>query len=170
MIWLFEIELKIVILYFVVCGQFFGLALFWNTFMFHKCRNLTENPWSWLLIGTTPLWSAAKIRGSGSSWCLEGMLQVTRWGNMVFWGLLISLLTKIQASSFSLFAWSCFVFEWLYEIFICTIKSLTSSLCFSLVVEIQEYTVISELAGDKKNCNPLGIKENGNDADIPCCS
>ena len=144
---------------------------------------------SWLLIGTTPLWSAAKIRGSGSSWCLEGMLQVTRWGNMVFWGLLISLLTKIQASSFSLFAWSCFVFAWLYEIFICIIKSLTSFLCFSLVIEIQEYkhrqvalikclslkykagnTIISDLAGDKKNCNPLGIKENGNDADLPCCS
>ena len=168
--------------------------------MFHDCRNLTENPWSWLLIGTTPLWSAAKIRGSGSSWCLEGMLQVSWWGNMVFWGLLISLLTKIQASSislltkiqassFSLFAWSYFVFAWLYEIFICIIKSLTSFLCFSLVIEIQEYkhrqvafikclnlkykvenTVISELAGDKKNCNPLGIKENGNDADIPCCS
>ena len=31
-------------------------------------------------------------------------------GNMVFRGLLISLLMKIQASSFSLFAWSCFVF------------------------------------------------------------
>ena len=157
--------------------------------MFHDCRNLTENPWSWLLIGTTPLWSAAKIRGSGSSWCLEGMLQVSWWGNMVFWGLLISLLTKIQASSFSLFAWSCFVFAWLYEIFICIIKSLTSSLCFSLVVEIQEYkhrqvalikclnlkykvenTVISKLARDKKNCNPLGIKQNGNDAALPCCS
>ena len=86
----------------------------------------------------------------------------------------------------------CFFFALIYENFICIIKSLTSSLCFSLVVEIQEYkhrqvalikclkveiqsgegadTVISELAGDKKNCNPLVKTENGNDAGLPCCS
>ena len=31
-------------------------------------------------------------------------------------------------------------------------------------------TVISELAGDKKNCYPLVKKENGNDVGLPCCS
>jgi len=62
----------------------------------------------------------------------------------------------------------------------------------SLILEIQEYrhkqavlikclkpkiksgegvdTVISELAGEKKNCNPLVKKENENDAGLPCCS
>ena len=33
--------------------------------------------------------------------------------------------------------------------------------CLNLKYKV-ENTVISELAGDKKNCNPLGIKENGN--------
>ena len=72
--------------------------------------------------------------------------------------------------------------------------SLPSFLCLSLslIVEIQEYkhrqvalinclkaeiqggegvdTVVSKLAGDKKNCNPLVKKENGNDAGLPYCS
>ena len=75
-----------------------------------------------------------------------------------------------------------------------TYVSLSSFLCLSLslIVEIQEYkhrqvalikglkaeiqsgegvdTVISELAGVKKNCNPLVKKENGNDDGLPCCS
>jgi hypothetical protein len=76
---------------------------------------------------------------------------------------------KIQGSYISLFAWSCIFFARLYEIFICIIKSLTS-----LKPEIQSGegvdTVISELAGDKKNCNPLVKKENENDAGLPCCS
>jgi hypothetical protein len=65
--------------------------------------------------------------------------------------------------------------------------SVSLFLCFSLslIVEIQEYKhrqvalikcLKAEIQSgegvdtDKKNCNPLVKKENGNDAGLPCCS